>query len=96
MRYWIRIYSHGHDVSAMVPDLPGCVAAGDSVEQVQELIAEAVMLHLDDMRKSGQKVPAPTTRMDIDVADLEDGEMYGWVNVRVPKAKAHRKHRMAG
>ena len=96
MRYWIRIYSHAHDFSAMVPDLPGCVAAGNSVDQVQELIAEAIALHLDDMQKSGQKIPPATTRMAVDVTDLEDGEMYAWVDVKLPRTKAARKQRVAG
>ena len=96
MRYWIRIYSHGDDFSAMVPDQPGCVAAGDSVDQVRELISEAISYHLTDMKKTGQRIPNATTRMDVDVSDLEAGEMYGWVNVRPPRTKSPRKQRAAG
>jgi predicted RNase H-like HicB family nuclease len=38
----------------MVPDLPGCIAAGDTGEDVRHLIAEAIESHVDPMRKSGE------------------------------------------
>ena len=47
--------------SAYVPDLPGCVAAGDTVEEVRKLIAEAVQMHLEGMREDGDPVPEPTS-----------------------------------
>ena len=93
MRYWVRIYRHGKDYSAMVPDLPGCVAAGDSVEQVRELIAEAIPMHLDLMRRSGEKVPAPTRHVDLDVEKLEDEEICTWINIKKPLA-TRRKQRV--
>jgi predicted RNase H-like HicB family nuclease len=43
--------------SAFVPDLPGCVACGDTREQVQGLIREAVELHIDLMKQSGEAIP---------------------------------------
>ena len=46
---------------AYVPDLPGCVAAGDSIEEVRQLIREAIPLHLEMMREQGEKIPAPTS-----------------------------------
>ena len=45
--------------SAYVPDLPGCVSSGDTIEQVRELIAEAVMLHIESLRRHGEPVPTP-------------------------------------
>lgn len=48
--------------SAYVPDLPGCVAAADTREEVEQLIGEAVALHVDALRHSHQPVPQPTTR----------------------------------
>jgi predicted RNase H-like HicB family nuclease len=47
--------------SAYLPDLPGCVATGDSVEEVQQLIAEAVNLHIESLREHGERVPPPNT-----------------------------------
>ena len=46
--------------SAYVPDLPGCVACGDSQEEVRRLIEEAVSLHIDSLRNHGEPVPSPT------------------------------------
>jgi predicted RNase H-like HicB family nuclease len=47
--------------SAYVPDLPGCVSSGNTREEVQHLIAEAVRLHIESLRKHGEPVPAPST-----------------------------------
>lgn len=47
--------------SAYVPDLPGCVAAGESIEEVTALIRESVTLHIESLRANGEPVPAPTT-----------------------------------
>jgi predicted RNase H-like HicB family nuclease len=45
--------------SAYVPDLPGCVTCGDSVDEVRQLIEEAVSLHIESLRKHGEPVPPP-------------------------------------
>ena len=45
---------------AYVPDLPGCVAAGESQEEVRELIQGAIDLHLRGMREDGDPIPEPT------------------------------------
>ena len=50
---------------AYVPDLPGCVAVGDSREEVRRLIQEAVELHLDDLKESGQPIPPPSTESEL-------------------------------
>jgi predicted RNase H-like HicB family nuclease len=47
--------------SAYVPDLPGCVACGDSADEARRLIREAVELHIESLRSHGEPVPAPTT-----------------------------------
>lgn len=47
--------------SAYVPDLPGCVAAGHSIDEVEILIREAAQLHVDSLRAHGEPVPAPAT-----------------------------------
>jgi predicted RNase H-like HicB family nuclease len=49
--------------SAYVPDLPGCVAAGETREEVERLITDGIRLHIDLMRQSGEPVPLPTTRV---------------------------------
>jgi predicted RNase H-like HicB family nuclease len=47
--------------SAYVPDLPGCVACGDSLDEARGLIEEAVKLHLDSLRAHGETVPPPSS-----------------------------------
>ena len=46
---------------AYVPDLPGCVAAAGTLEAAEEVIREAIELHLDGMREDGDEIPMPTT-----------------------------------
>ena len=46
--------------SAYLPDLPGCVATGDTVEEVRQLIGEAVNLHVESLREHGERVPPPS------------------------------------
>ena len=47
--------------SAYVPDLPGCVSCGDTLDEARELIAEAVKLHLESLRDHGEPVPPSST-----------------------------------
>lgn len=49
-------------LSAYVPDLPGCVACGDTLEEIQALICEAVALHVESLRSHGEDVPPPSAR----------------------------------
>jgi predicted RNase H-like HicB family nuclease len=49
--------------SAYVPDLPGCVATGQTREEVERLITDGIRLHIDLIQQSGAPVPAPTTRV---------------------------------
>jgi len=50
--------------SAHVPDLPGCVAAGADLGETQQLIREAIEMHLEGMREDGDSIPQPTTITD--------------------------------
>jgi predicted RNase H-like HicB family nuclease len=47
--------------SAYVPDLPGCVSCGDTLEEARSLIQEAIQLHLESLRNHGEPVPKPVT-----------------------------------
>jgi predicted RNase H-like HicB family nuclease len=49
---------------AYVPDLPGCVAAGNTLDEVRDLIREAIPLHVYAMREHGEPVPSPTSVAD--------------------------------
>ena len=57
--YLIVIEGEGDSFSAYSPDLPGCVAAGADVEEVERLMKEAIPLHLDSLRQHGEAVPEP-------------------------------------
>lgn len=46
---------------AYVPDLPGCVAVGETIEEVQALIAEAIEFHIEGMQEDGLSIPKPTS-----------------------------------
>ena len=45
---------------AFVPDLPGCVAVGKSIQQTERLIKKAIEFHLKGMKEDGVKIPMPT------------------------------------
>ncbi len=64
MRYAIVIEAAEGNFSAYVPDLPGCVATGDSVEEVELLIREAIEFHLDGLRADNLPIPEASSRVD--------------------------------
>lgn len=64
MRYAMVIEKADGNYSAYVPDLPGCVATGDSVEAVEREIREAVRFHIEGLKEDGLPVPAPTSIAD--------------------------------
>ena len=69
MRYAIVIEKAETNYSAYVPDLPGCVATGDSVADIQQSIRDAVELHLAGLREDGIPLPPPSIQVDyIEVA----------------------------
>ena len=69
MRYAIVIEKANGNYSAYVPDLPGCVATGATVEETEQSIREAIEFHLDGMKEDGLAIPAPSVRVEyVDVA----------------------------
>jgi predicted RNase H-like HicB family nuclease len=62
MRYAIVIEKGKGNYSAYVPDLPGCVAVGDTVEETEREIQEAIEFHIEGLRADGLPVPEPTSR----------------------------------
>ena len=61
MRYAIVIEKSENGYAAYVPDLPGCIAVGENVENTTRLIREAIEFHLEGMSEDGVKAPEPTT-----------------------------------
>ena len=49
---------------AYVPDLPGCVAVGETEEEVTRLIQEAIEFHLEDLAESGTQIPVPMSKSE--------------------------------
>ena len=69
MRYLVVVEQGATSFGAYVPDLPGCVAAGESREEVLRLIREAIEFHIEGLKQQGQPVPPPSsTSAVVDVA----------------------------
>lgn len=64
MRYAVVIEKAQNNYSAYVPDLPGCVATGATIEDVEGQIREAIEFHLDGLREDGAQIPQPSSRVE--------------------------------
>jgi predicted RNase H-like HicB family nuclease len=62
-RYAVVIEKGPTSYGAYVPDLPGCVAVAETVDEVTTLIREAIEFHLEGLRDAGEPIPEPTSRM---------------------------------
>lgn len=60
MKYLVIIEKGESGFGAYVPDLPGCVAVGDTADEVKQLIREAIDLHIEDLRDRGESIPPAT------------------------------------
>lgn len=49
---------------AYVPDLPGCIAVGETEEEVRHLIHEAIEFHLEDLTENGADIPKPSSKSE--------------------------------
>jgi predicted RNase H-like HicB family nuclease len=65
MRYLVVIEQGATSFGAYVPDLPGCVAVGDTREEITQLIHEAIEFHLDGLEADGQQIPQPHSTVEI-------------------------------
>ncbi|MBP86263.1 MAG: hypothetical protein CMJ64_06050 [Planctomycetaceae bacterium] len=61
MRYAVVFEKSAASFGAYVPDLPGCVAVGESLAEAKSLISEAMKQHLDELKASGQHPPEPAS-----------------------------------
>ena len=64
MKYAIVIEKAENNYSAYVPDLPGCVATGATVEELEAQIREAIEFHLEGMREDGLPISVPQSRVE--------------------------------
>ena len=82
MRYAIVIENAGSNYSAYVPDLPGCVATGATIEETESSIREAIEFHLEGLREDGTPIPPPSSRVDyVEVAAQQslEGSVRGFL-----------------
>ena len=64
MRYAIVIEAAGDSFSAYVPDLPGCIATGSTLEETEQEIRDAIQFHLDGLRADNVPIPPTSSRVD--------------------------------
>ena len=64
MRYLVVVEKGPSSYGAHVPDLPGCIAVGETREEVLALIREAIEFHLDGMREDRTPIPQPTSQVE--------------------------------
>jgi len=60
MKYTVVFEKAAKNWAAYVPDLPGCVTTGRTLEETRRLIAEAIEFHIEGLRMDGEPVPEPT------------------------------------
>ncbi len=65
MRYLVIVEKGPTSYGAHVPDLPGCIAAGETREEALALIREAIELHLEDLKREGQPIPTPSSTSEV-------------------------------
>ena len=65
MEYVVIFEKGENSYGASVPDLPGCIAVGETMEEVRELIAEAIEFHIEGLREDGEIVPPPTSILPV-------------------------------
>jgi predicted RNase H-like HicB family nuclease len=71
MRFAILLDRTATGFSAHVPDLPGCVAAGETKEETVQLIREAIEFHIEGMQQHGESIPEPTSSCeDVEVSSM--------------------------
>jgi predicted RNase H-like HicB family nuclease len=64
MKYAVVIEQAGSNFSAYVPDLPGCIATGATVKEVEYEIREAIRFHIDGLKQDRIPVPSPSSAVE--------------------------------
>lgn len=73
MNEYLIIYEWtGSNYSAYAPDLPGCIACGDTMEETEHLMKDAISLYIDELKKDGQAIPEATTKARMMVVGIND------------------------
>src|SRR5450759_2654183 len=83
MRYLVVVEKGPTSYGAYVPDLPGCIAAGETKAEVLTLIREAIEMHLEDLPQEGLSIPPPASTSElVEVEAAEPGVREGRANKR--------------
>jgi predicted RNase H-like HicB family nuclease len=64
MEYLVILEEGAASIGAYVPDLPGCVAVGETKGEALQLIREAIELHIESLRENGEEVPPPHSMVE--------------------------------
>jgi predicted RNase H-like HicB family nuclease len=64
MRYAVVFEKAEHNYSAYVPDLPGCISTGKTLEETRRFIREAIEFHIEGLRLDGEPVPQPSSECE--------------------------------
>lgn len=65
MRYTVVVEKGATSFGAYVPDLPGCIAVGETHEEVLRLIKEAIQFHIEGLREQGEAIPEPHASSEV-------------------------------
>ena len=65
MKYTVVVERTPNNFGAYVPDLPGCVAVGETQEELMNLIREAIEFHIEGMKENGELIPEPQTTSEL-------------------------------
>ena len=65
MQYLVVVEEGSKSFGAYVPDLPGCIAAGESKDEVLTLIRQAIEFHIEGLKENGQPIPLPSSSSEV-------------------------------
>jgi predicted RNase H-like HicB family nuclease len=71
MKYAVIIEAGEHNYSAYVPDLPGCIATGKTLDEVKQVMREAIAFHIEGLREDGLPIPPATSLCEY--VELQEG-----------------------
>jgi predicted RNase H-like HicB family nuclease len=81
MRFLVMVRPTGTGYSVDVPDLPGCVSVGKTVEGSLRRIREAMKMHLELMKESGEPAPTPRRQIEFAIDETAGEELCTWVDL---------------
>lgn len=65
MQYLVVVEEGSESFGAYVPDLPGCIAVGESKNEVLTLIRESIEFHIEDLKETGRPIPPPSSSSEV-------------------------------